>query len=90
MALLREQQLLRAQLQPGNPSSDRRSTHYGGIRHRGRDGIQCRIRPLLGLSFRTEPERVQAAWPGLLPLKSRQQQQLKQKRKTYSFVQLPE
>lgn len=84
--VLQEPQLpLRAQLRPGRPNSDRRSSRWHGIRRRVRDGTQRRTRLRLERPNHPEFDYSPTAWPVSRPLTIRQQQQSKLNRKTYSW-----
>ena len=86
MVLPELQLRLRAQQRPGCPSSDRRNSRWHGIRHRVRDGSQCRIRQRLERPNCPEFDYSPTAWPVSQPLTIRQQRQSEPKQKTYSFV----
>jgi hypothetical protein len=78
--------LLRAQLPPECPSSDRRNNHWRGIHRAVRDESRRRIRLRLKRPNCPELDYSPTAWPASQPLTIRQQQQREVKRKTYSFV----
>jgi hypothetical protein len=67
--VLQEPQLpLRAQLRPGRPNSDRRSSRWHGIRRRVRDGTQRRTRLRLERPNCPEFDYSPTAWPVSRPL----------------------